>query len=109
MSTTEHTHTPGQQQILNTHQASKCTGCGSPIYQRYDFGHPTTWKTGTLKGRYALVLVTVENYYLTGEREEPESEGWQIVEDRFKKNLWSDLPRVSCNFVQWEPEEEGDN
>ena len=62
---------------------------------------------GKMKIRYAVVQIEVPLKYLTADGEEPESEGWEIVQ----KNLVNHLARFqktptapSAKFVEWEKE-----
>ena len=64
---------------------------------------------GKMKIRYAVVQIDVPQVYLTADGEEPESEGWEIVQ----KNLVNHLARFqrfqsssapSAKFVEWEKE-----
>ena len=63
---------------------------------------------GKMKIRYAVVQIDVPQVYLTADGEEPESEGWEIVQ----KNLVNHLARFqktptapSAKFVDWAKEE----
>ena len=63
---------------------------------------------GKMMVRYAVVQIEVPLKYLTAAGEEPDSEGWEIIQ----KNLVNHLARFqktptapSAKFVEWEKEE----
>lgn len=65
------------------------------------------------RGRYALVRITVNHNWLTGDGDEPEETGWKEIEEALKSKKI--LPHsthnssiVELTFVEWTGEDQED-